>query len=106
MLVTSSVDNLPQVGLEAQMSGLPLIVYNNSGLLELIQKGKTGLVADNKSIVSLTQQIRLFFDDENLKKEFSFNSVIRANKIFFRKCCISEISKLFIIIIYKKKLII
>ena len=82
MLVTSTMDNLPQVGLEAQMSGLPLIVYNNSGLVELIQKGKTGLIADNKSIISLSQQIRLFFDNENLKKEFSYNSVIRANKNF------------------------
>lgn len=105
MLVTSSVDNLPQVGLEAQMSGLPLIVYNNSGLLELIQKGKTGLVADNKSIVSLTQQIRLFFDDENLKKEFSFNSVIRANKIFSENVVYQKYQTIYNNI-YKKKLII
>ena len=103
MLITSSMDNLPQVGLEAQMSGLPLIVYNNSGLVELIQKGKTGLIADNKSIVSLSQQIRLFFDNKNLKKEFSFNSVIRANKYFSENVVYQKYQSIYNNI-YKKKL--
>mgnify|MGYP001213923898 CR=1 FL=1 len=102
MLITSSVDNLPQVGLEAQMSGLPLIVYNNSGLVELIQKGKTGLIAENKSIVSLSKQIRLFFDNENLKKEFSFNSVIRANKSFSENVVYQKYQNIYNNI-YKKK---
>ena len=102
MLITSSMDNLPQVGLEAQMSGLPLIVYNNSGLVELIQKGETGLIAENKSIVSLTKQIRLFFDNENLKKELSFNSVIRANKNFSENVVYQKYQNIYNNI-YKKK---
>ena len=45
LLLPSEIDNLPQIGLEAQTSGLPIITFKNSGLQELIDENKTGFFA-------------------------------------------------------------
>jgi len=95
MIVASRMDNLPQVGLEAQMSGLPLIVYNNSGLSELVENFKTGLIAEDQSISSLAKQIELFFGNEEFQKNFSGQSIIRAKKKFSENIIFEKYDKIY-----------
>ena len=85
MIITSRMDNLPQVGLEAQMSGLPLVVYNNSGLSELVEDKHTGFIAENSSISSLANCIKLFFSNSQIQNNFSLNSIKELKKIFLKE---------------------
>ncbi len=95
MIITSRMDNLPQVGLEAQMSGLPLVVYNNSGLSELVEDKHTGFIAENNSISSLANCIKLFFSNSQIQNNFSLNSIKRAEENFSEEVVLNKYCKIY-----------
>lgn len=61
LILPSEIDNLPQIGLEAQTSGLPIITFKNSGLQELIDENKTGFFCELESSINLGNTISSFF---------------------------------------------
>ena len=79
MILPSLIDNLPQIGLEAQTSGLPIITFRNSGLEELITENETGLFAKKEDSISLSYEISNFFNntEEGISK-FRINSRDRS----------------------------
>ena len=81
MVIPSDIDNLPQVGLEAQSSGLPVITLKNSGLEELIEDKKTGFLSDD-NIYSISKKLEYFFGNEDIKKIFKINARSRALNYF------------------------
>lgn len=95
MLIPSSIDNLPQIGLEAQSCGLPLIVFDNSGLKELVESGKTGFLAENNSIKSLSYYIELFFYDQNKANWMSQNARIRSKALWSEDIIFKKYIKLY-----------
>jgi glycosyltransferase involved in cell wall biosynthesis len=95
MLIPSAIDNLPQIGLEAQSCGLPLIVFDNSGLSELVEHGRTGYLAENNSIKSLSFYIKLFFNDHNKAKWLSKNARIRSKTIWSEDVIFEKYNKLY-----------
>ena len=62
LILPSSIDNLPQIGLEAQTSGLPIVTFKNSGLQELIEENKTGIFCKNEDEFQLAYAISSFFN--------------------------------------------
>ena len=59
-ILPSRQDNLPQVGLEAQTCGCPVVTFKTSGLSELISPNKTGLLVnpfDEKEFAAAINQI-------------------------------------------------
>lgn len=70
MILPSKIDNLPQIGLEAQTSGLPIILYKNSGMAELIEDNKTGYFVKDQNLKSLAETIEFFFKKKENEKKF------------------------------------
>ena len=59
LILFSEIDNLPQVGLEAQMAGLPVITFKHSGLAEIIEDNKTGFYVEDNSL-SISNKLKEF----------------------------------------------
>lgn len=57
VVVPSSEDNQPQVGLEAMACGTPVVAFDTCGVPEMVQHGKTGLLATLGSADELAKQI-------------------------------------------------
>jgi len=95
MIAFLKIDNSPQIGLEAQSCGLPLIVFKNTGLSELIENGKTGFLAENNSIKSIAYFIELFFKDKNKLYNFSKNARERAEALWSEDVIFKKYIKLY-----------
>ena len=78
MILPSLIDNLPQIGLEAQTSGLPIITFRNSGLEELIKENETGLFTKEETSICLGNEIKNFFDNPQNISKFRLNSRLRS----------------------------
>jgi glycosyltransferase involved in cell wall biosynthesis len=59
----SATDTFGNVVLEAQSSGLPVIVSDKGGPPELMVHGKTGLRVPSTDLRALAQAVRFFLDD-------------------------------------------
>ena len=57
IVVPSTEDNQPQVGLEAMACGTPIVGFNTCGIPEMIEHRKTGLLAESENSVDLARQI-------------------------------------------------
>jgi glycosyltransferase involved in cell wall biosynthesis len=57
VVVPSTEDNQPQVGLEAMACGTPVVGFDTCGIPEMVQHGKTGLLATRGSSEELAKQI-------------------------------------------------
>ena len=79
LILPSKIDNLPQIGLEAQTSGLPIITFRNSGLEELIEENETGLFSKKEDSISLSNEIYNYFNNSNQNiSKFRINSRDRS----------------------------
>ena len=67
----SSVDTAGQVILEAQASGLPVVVCSEGGACENIDPGKTGLTFPSRSRSGFLRQIEALLDDGELREAMS-----------------------------------
>ena len=72
------IDNLPQIGLEAQTSGLPIITFRNSGLEELIEENETGLFSKKEDSISLSNEISNYFNNNQNISKFRIKSRDRS----------------------------
>lgn len=72
----------PLVLLEAMEHGLPCISTNNGGILDIIENGKTGLVAQSEDCVSLADTIQKLFDSPNERVSFGREGFNRYKRLF------------------------
>lgn len=68
-IIPSRVDNYPNVCLEAQSMGIPVIAADNSSLEEMVVDGETGFLARNSDPESLYQAIERFLQMPPEQKE-------------------------------------
>ena len=92
LILFSDIDNLPQVGLEAQMSGLPIITYNHSGMSEIIENNVTGFYVNDNS-ESVAKNLKHFFNTYKNNVNYRGSSRKRSLSLWSKN------------IIYKKYLI-
>jgi glycosyltransferase involved in cell wall biosynthesis len=62
LVIPSRVDNYPNICLEAQACGCPVIASDDSSLDEMVSDGKDGLLFKNGSTESLVTVLRSFLD--------------------------------------------
>jgi glycosyltransferase involved in cell wall biosynthesis len=62
LVIPSRVDNYPNICLEAQARGCPVIASDDSSLDEMVTEGKNGLLFKNGSTESLVTALRSFLD--------------------------------------------
>ena len=67
IVIPSKIDNLPQVGLEAQSCGLPVVTFNCNGLKDLVDHKKNGYLAKPYSPKSLSKGIDWILNKKSQK---------------------------------------
>lgn len=72
------MDNLPQVGIEAQACGLPVVTFDCNGLKDLVNHKKNGYLAKAYDYKSLAKGID--WTIRNLKKENLSRNAIKMAK--------------------------
>ena len=75
LALPSRLDNLPNVGLEAQSCGLPIVSFNVGGIADIIDHKKNGYLAKPFNIKDYFNGINYLI--KNLK-ETSSNSLIKS----------------------------
>jgi glycosyltransferase involved in cell wall biosynthesis len=73
-------ESLGMVFLEAQSCGLPVIAFNNAGVPEAVQDGKTGLLVTMKELDSFVGAIKRLVTDKNKRQQMG-----RAAKSYVRR---------------------
>ncbi len=81
---SQSPDPLPTVAIEAAYFGLPTLAYTCGGLPEIIEDGKSGLLAPPGNVSELAAGLSRLVGDANLRKTLGDQARIRAGLLFSR----------------------
>jgi glycosyltransferase involved in cell wall biosynthesis len=65
-------ESLGMVFLEAQSCGLPVVAFNNAGVPEAVQDGKTGLLVPMYALEPFVDAIKRLIVDKNLRQQMGF----------------------------------
>jgi glycosyltransferase involved in cell wall biosynthesis len=68
VLLTSAVEGVPNVAVEAQAAGRPMVVPDVGGTAESVLDGRTGIVARPRSPASLARAVLELIDDLSLRQ--------------------------------------
>ena len=74
-------ESLGLVYLEAQSCGLPVVAFDNAGVPEAVQDGKTGLLVPMYALEPFVAAIKRLLSDKNLRRQMG-----RAAKAYVRQC--------------------
>ena len=64
-VIPSMMDNLPNTVLESLMCGTPAIGFPVGGILDMIQEGENGYIANEISVNGLVKALKIFLNAEN-----------------------------------------
>ena len=81
--------------MEAMQAGLPIIATSVGGNPELIEAGKTGLLAEPRNAVMLVEKIKNLIDNNEIAKKFGANAKERARKEFGLEKMVNETKKIY-----------
>ena len=70
----STTDTFGNVIIEAQASGVPVIVSDSGGPKELVENERNGLITKSHDLEDLTRAIRELAVDSNLRKEMGVHA--------------------------------
>lgn len=59
LLLTSDVEGIPGVAIEAQMAGCPVVTFPTGGVREAVTDGETGVVLDRPDTALMAEQVAL-----------------------------------------------
>lgn len=80
-VMTSRYEGLPLVLLEAKQYGLPIVSFNcPTGPNELVLDGKNGYLVENYNVERMSQLINQLIENDELRAEFSQNSMLDTDK--------------------------
>jgi glycosyltransferase involved in cell wall biosynthesis len=68
-------ENSPNVILEAQAMGVPVVGSRLGGIPELVTHGKNGLLVDPDSPAALADALQTLMDDVDLRRQMSYHAV-------------------------------
>ena len=73
-VIPSTFDNLPYVAQEMLLTGLPIIASDNTGVKEMIENGKSGLLFKNLDYQDLSEKLFELFMNDKKRKTISINA--------------------------------
>jgi glycosyltransferase involved in cell wall biosynthesis len=83
------------VAAEAGASYKPSVVTNISGLTEVIENNKTGLIVESKNIDALSEALIRLISNKELREKFGKNARQRVLENFTEEKMINEFENLF-----------
>jgi glycosyltransferase involved in cell wall biosynthesis len=81
-VLTSRVEGLPNVMIEAQGLGLPVVCTGTGGMSEAFIEGETGFAVNSGSAAGLAQKIAILIEDGTLRARMGQNARCHARKKF------------------------
>jgi len=94
-LLTSKFEGLPNVLIEAQLLGLPVIATNAGGSSETFVNGNSGILLDNRDYNSICQEIESLLRDEPRYNSFVKNAKIQSRISFDINKKVSDLIELY-----------
>lgn len=88
-------DGLPNVLMEAQTQGLCCVSTDISGIPELIQSGKTGVLIQSGDVADLSEQLRLLILDPARRQQLALAGRERVSSVFDMHRGIDQLVELF-----------
>jgi len=82
LLLTSTLEGCPNVALEAQHVGIPVVATRGGGTVDAVVDGTTGFLCEVDDAVALTLSLRRILTDKNLARDFGANGRIFVDQYF------------------------
>jgi glycosyltransferase involved in cell wall biosynthesis len=83
-LISSLEDNQPNTVLEAMACGTPVVGFKAGGIPEMVEEGKTGLLAPRGNVTELARAIEFLLDHEQERLEMAARARKRVEDFFAR----------------------
>ncbi len=85
VVLTSRLDNLPNIALEAQSCGKPLVGYNVGGIPDIIKDNYNGFLIKPFNFYLFSKKLGILIKNKKLRKKFSLNAKIYSKKNWSHK---------------------
>ena len=82
VLPSTNPDPLPTVVLEAMACGKPVVGYRHGGVCEMVEENVNGLLVEVRDTKELSCAIQNLLENDEIRKEFENNSLVRQKKEF------------------------
>ena len=89
-LLTSRFEGSPNVLIEAQAAGIPVVAPNVGGSSETVVNGKTGIVVGNRRPLNLANAVLQILDDPSWRERAAIQGPIFVSKRFGHQRMIDE----------------
>ena len=99
LALPSRQDNLPNVGLEAQSCGLPIVAFDVGGIPEIVHHKRTGYLSKKFDTNDFAKGIYYI---KNKRETLSQNAERRSKKLWSQKVILKKYQK-FLTIVYNEK---
>jgi len=80
VVLSSRLDNLPNVALEAQSCGKPIVAYDVGGMSDIITDGKNGYLIRPFKTSVYALKLNKLINNKQIRTKFSMNALITAKK--------------------------
>lgn len=80
VVITSRIDNLPNVALEAQSCGKPLVGYNVGGISDIIKNNINGFLIKPFDYTEFAKKLNILITNKNKRQIFSKNALNTKKK--------------------------
>ena len=80
VVLTSRLDNLPNIALEAQSCGKPIIAYDVGGIPDIVKNNYNGFLINPFDFNLFSKKLRALIKDKKLRKKLSKNAYIYSKK--------------------------
>ena len=81
-VLTSRIEGLPNVMIEAQAVGLPVVCTGAGGMAETFIEGETGFAVPSGAAVDFAQSIARLIDDDELRTRMGQHAAHHAREAF------------------------
>lgn len=95
VVVASRQDNVPQVGVEAQAWGTPVVAFDTAGLPDVVVHNETGYLAEPFSVEDLAHGIRWVLEDETRSARLGRAARERAVRVWSSPIVAEQYRQLF-----------
>jgi len=92
---TSLTENQPLAVLEAMACELPVIAFRTSGIPEIIEDGKTGLLVELGNLDEYEEKLRWLLEDKKLRKKLGRNARKFVVENFSYEVCLDRYMEVF-----------
>ena len=93
--LTSIVEGMPNVLIEAQLLGIPCVTTDAGGAREVVENARSGFVVPVGDMEAFVEKTRILLEDLSIRARFSATGRQRANDLFHADRMVEETQELY-----------